>query len=239
MAAAFSVRTRSYEGPLDLLLTLIQERKLYINEIALAAVTDAYLSYLSEHTEHPMAETAEFVAIAATLLLIKSRSLLPSMQLTEDEEQDISELERRLRLYRIFRSASRALGRRFNAAPLLPSRYRPLEPIRFRPGDATLEALHAAARSLLETLPSAAFRPEVRIAATMSIEEAVEKLQERIRRTARMLFSEIRAGGSKADVIVHFLALLELIKGGIVSAEQQGTFDDIVVVTDTIETPSY
>ena len=240
MTDGFSIHTQQFDGPLDLLLSLIQERKLYINEISLAQVTDAYLGYLDNYTEHPIAETAQFVYIASTLLLIKSRSLLPNMELTEEEEQDIAELERRLKLYRIIRTASRSLGRVWESAPLAPSRYRPLEEVQFRPGkDLTLALMHDVAHSLVSSFPAQIFRPEVRVEATKSLEEVVGTLRERIQRTSRLMFSEIKKGGNKADVIVHFLALLELVKGGIVAAEQGKTFDDIVVASDTVTTPSY
>ena len=238
-SASFNVQTARFEGPLDLLLNLIEARKLYINEIALAEVTDAYLQYLEGATEHPIAETAQFVYIAATLLLIKSRSLLPNMELTREEEHDIKELERRLEQYRIMHSAALKLGKLWGNARLLPSRYRPKAATVFTPGNITLESLGNAIRHVLDELPTTAFRATVHVASTLSLEEVVSKLRTRIMSASRMLFSEIKRGGTKADVIIHFLALLELVKGGIVAAEQTGSFDDIVVATEEIETPRY
>jgi segregation and condensation protein A len=238
-SASFNVRTERFEGPLDLLLSLIEARKLYINEIALAEVTDAYLHYLENAVEHPIAETAQFVYIAATLLLIKSRSLLPDMELTREEEHDIKELERRLEQYRIMHSAALKLGKLWGDARLLPSRYRPKAEAAFTPGAITLISLGNAIRHVLDELPTAAFRATVHVASTLSLEEVVSKLRTRIMNASRILFSEIKKGGTKADVIIHFLALLELVKGGIVAAEQSGSFDDIVVATEEIETPRY
>src|SRR5665647_121039 len=94
-----AVKTSVYEGPLDLLLELIEKRKLLINDIALAAVTEEYIARINAMDTLPMGETAEFVALAATLLLIKSRSLLPLLNLTEEESKDIKELEYRLAVY--------------------------------------------------------------------------------------------------------------------------------------------
>src|ERR1700681_3762327 len=79
MQQAPIVKTRVYEGPLDLLLELIEKRKLLINDISLATVTDEYIARINSMPEMPVGETAEFVALAATLLLIKSRSLLPML----------------------------------------------------------------------------------------------------------------------------------------------------------------
>jgi segregation and condensation protein A len=86
-AKELSVKTSVYEGPLDLLLELIEKRKLLINDISLAAVAEEYISKVNGMDELPVGETAEFVALAATLLLIKSRSLLPSLELSGEEER--------------------------------------------------------------------------------------------------------------------------------------------------------
>src|SRR6185437_17165579 len=105
------VKTSVYEGPLELLLELIEKRKLLINDISLAAVTDEYIARVNAATDHPVGETAEFVALAATLLLIKSRSLLPTLELSSDESRDIKELEYRLALYQIIKEGTRSLQR--------------------------------------------------------------------------------------------------------------------------------
>src|ERR1700675_2175012 len=104
-----SIKTPVYEGPLELLLELIEKRKFLINDISLAAVTDEYIARVNAAVELPVGETAEFVALAATLLLIKSRSLLPQLELTSDESRDIKELEYRLALYQIIKETARGL----------------------------------------------------------------------------------------------------------------------------------
>ena len=238
-ARMFALKTDQFEGPLDLLLSLIQDRKLYINEVALSQVTDAYLAYLEQFTEHPVAETAQFVYIAATLLLIKSRSLLPNMELTTEEERDINELETRLKQYRIMRGAARTLGKLWNTAPLLPPRYKPVIVSEFTPSGITLPMVLTAVEEMIKTLPTQTFRSTVHVASTLSLEEVVERLRSRILSTSRLLFSEIKNAGNKADIIVHFLAILELVKGGFVAAEQSASFDDIVVNTDEVGTPRY
>jgi segregation and condensation protein A len=97
------VKTPIYEGPLEMLLELIEKRKLLINDISLAAVTDEYIARVNAMENLPVGETAEFVALAATLLLIKSRSLLPTLQLTDEGSRDIKELEYRLALYQLIK----------------------------------------------------------------------------------------------------------------------------------------
>ena len=92
------VKTEVFEGPFDLLLSLVEKRKLFVNDIALAAVADEYIAALRSRTaEFPVAEASLFLVIAANLMLIKSRSLLPHLALSETEETDIEALETRLK----------------------------------------------------------------------------------------------------------------------------------------------
>jgi len=100
------VKTPVYEGPLELLLELIEKRKLLINDISLAQVAEEYITRVNSMEELPVGETANFVALASTLLLIKSRSLLPSLTLTEDESRDIKELEYRLAVYQLLKEVA-------------------------------------------------------------------------------------------------------------------------------------
>ena len=92
-------------------MELIEKRKLLINDISLASVTDEYIARVNAMESLPVGETAEFISLAATLLLIKSRSLLPGLQLSEDESRDIKELQYRLAVYQLIKEASVRLGR--------------------------------------------------------------------------------------------------------------------------------
>ena len=100
MDSAYKVQLPIFEGPLDLLLDLIEQRKLLINDVSLAKVTDDYLAHIKEEGGFSLPGAAQFILVASTLLLIKSRSLLPSLALTEEEEGSIEDLERRLMLYK-------------------------------------------------------------------------------------------------------------------------------------------
>src|ERR1041384_5079208 len=105
----YTVKTSVFEGPLDLLLDLVTKRKLFVNDVSLAQVTDDFIKYLEEHEEFPMGESAEFILVASTLMLIKSRSLLPMIKLTEEEEESIHELEDRLTLYAKYKDLAQGL----------------------------------------------------------------------------------------------------------------------------------
>jgi segregation and condensation protein A len=237
--SSFTIRQDAFEGPLDLLLSLIQERKLYINEISLAQVTDEYLGYVQRFSELPMEETAQFILVASTLLLIKSRSLLPDLDLTDEEEGDIDDLERRLKYYRLIKHASRLIRDKWNMQPLRYSGYRFEHAITFSPEGITIGALHGAIRDILSNLPTASFRPTAHIEASMTLEEMISRLEARLLKAVRMKFSELSSHAPKADRIVQFLAVLELVRAGLVTAEQSGAFSDIVLETDAVMTPHY
>jgi hypothetical protein len=93
MDSEFQVKTHIFEGPLDTLLSLIEKRKLFINDISLAQVADDYISYVKSLNDFPIADSAHFILIASTLVLIKSKSLLPTLTLSEEEESSIEDLE--------------------------------------------------------------------------------------------------------------------------------------------------
>ena len=107
LQSIFSVKTDVFEGPMELLIELIEKRKLLINDISLASVTDEYMQRVAIMEQNPLKETTQFVVLAATLLLIKSKSLLPILDLTPEEEESIEDLQYRLKQYAIFRKAGK------------------------------------------------------------------------------------------------------------------------------------
>jgi len=98
----YQVKLQQFEGPLDLLLKLIEERKISINEISLAWITEEFINYARNSDGFLSENTAEFLDTASTLILIKSKSLLPSLEVSEKEDISIKELQQRLNLYKIF-----------------------------------------------------------------------------------------------------------------------------------------
>src|SRR5512141_1639149 len=107
----FSIKTDSYEAPFAVLLDLIEARKLLVNDLALASITEEYIQHVRAQEALPVEETANFIQIAATLLLIKSKSLIPDLALSEDENADVEDLKRRLAAYEKVREAARELSR--------------------------------------------------------------------------------------------------------------------------------
>jgi len=238
----FTVRTEVFEGPLDLLLTLIEKRKLYISDIALAAVADDYIAYVNNLREFPIDKTAHFIYVASTLLLIKSKSLLPTLTLSEEEEGDIRDLEIRLKLYQRFRDLSAHVRAQFGVRSLFKKERGP-EPIPvFSPTkEISIDALAVSIRAVLAHLPKKEFIPQAIVEKVISLEEMIDQLHVRIARNLRMSFKEFSGMGKKdkVEVVVSFLAMLELVKQGALAVEQSGLFDDIHMENQKINTPHY
>ena len=136
--STFTVKASEFEGPLDVLLNMIEERRLSISEINLAEVCDAYLAHLEKLPNLPLGETAQFILVASTLLLIKSRALLPMLDLSEEERESVEELERRLARLAIVRKGSRLLRREWGERPLALPLSTPTGPVIFTPGETSL-----------------------------------------------------------------------------------------------------
>ena len=224
----FSIKTDSYEGPFEVLLDLIEARKLLVNDLALANITEDFIQHVRAQELFPVEETANFIQIAATLLLIKSKSLIPDLAFTDDENADVEDLKRRLAAYEKVREATRELTRIFGKAVMVPAGERPPE-VSFAPSrdlstTALAEALARvlAAREVVEELPEARVKPLV------TIEEMMDRLAKRVQSAMTLSFKDFHGGTKeKVEVIVSFLALLELVKQGAVAAEQYDMHGDI------------
>lgn len=238
--SGFSIQTPHFSGPLELLLNLVEARKLYINDVSLAQVTDDYLSYVSRLDTFPAAETAQFILIASTLLLIKSRSLLPDFMVTEEEEQEIADLEKRLNLYKAVRDGSRVIKRLWGASSMWdPQRTVELPPV-FAPGEMSVELIHAAAKNLINGLPASVFRPETRVAKKVTLEEVMDTVLQRIQHRISRFSEFVKKGAEKETVILHFLAILELARRHVVTLEQGRHFDDIIISHEAVsDTPKF
>ena len=106
---SYHIKSDIFEGPIGVLLELIEKRKLFINELSLGAVTEDFINYVREKGDRGFQISSEFIFIISTLILIKSRSLLPGLKLTNEEEKDIKDLEKRIALYNIFIKTSKKI----------------------------------------------------------------------------------------------------------------------------------
>lgn len=227
----YQITLEKFSGPLDLLLSLVEEEKLSVNEISLAKIAEQYISYLKSLEEMSKEELAAFLVVASTLMLIKSRSLLPDLRLTEEEETDIAELERRLKTYKFFKELASYVKELNKENKHLFGReaYAGMSAVFFPPDGVTPAVLKKTLVEILETVPKKEALPEEALAKTVSIEDKMAELRERLNKFMEFTFSAF--GGDekkeKVEVIVGFLAMLELIKQGFMIFEQKKLFGSI------------
>lgn len=236
----YTLRTAAYEGPFELVLDLIEKRKLLVNEISLAEVTDDFIQLVRSQAQFPMEDATNFIAVAATLLLIKSKSLIPDLELSQEEEEGMEDLTRRLALYEKTREAARELSKLFGRDVTIAAGEREPETVFAPAKDMTLSGLADALRLALMALEKTEVRPEVRVKPTVTIEEMMDSLLKRVQGALTLSFKEFSGDRQgKVEVIVSFLALLELVKQGAVEAAQQARFGDITLSNTSSGVPRY
>lgn len=238
----FAVKTEVFEGPLDLLIELVEKRKLLINDISLAEVTDEYMQRVSVMQEQSLPGTAQFVALAATLLLIKSKSLLPVLELTDDEEASIEDLEARLKQYQLYRDAAEPLQKQFGREILHTAQYAPpREPLFVTDQYCTQSELQTALGRVLDALPKPKLqKAKATVRPIISLEDMMKNLQKRVEQQFKLRFSELRRSEPEhKNVIVSFLAILELFKQGDVLIVQETKFADIHIEKERADVPRY
>jgi segregation and condensation protein A len=230
----FKIKTTNFEGPFGLLLDLVEKRKLHINDLSLAAVTEEYLNHVKSLGGLPMSQVSSFIYVASTLLLIKSKSLLPGLDLTNEEEGDIKSLEERLRLYEIITNVSKTVQKQFGKRIIFSPLERKRDVLVFLPdSQITPERMMTLAREVLDAVPKPTHIPEVEVKKVISIEEMVDRLTERVKNTLKFSFKDFHGKGKptsraeRVEVIVGFLAMLELVRQGIMDAVQES--DEIIL----------
>lgn len=234
MSTTYTVKLPVFEGPLDLLLHLIEERELDITTVSLAAVTDQYLDYMSQVEELQPDKLADFLIVAAKLLLIKSRTLLPQPpdETDQEEEEDVGdELVRRLVEYRKFKNAAAGLQAREEQGLRAYARLlAPAEPQRsFRLEGVTLDALAEAVRQAMMTQPSSTVDTVV-MPLHVSLPEKIAHLETLLAKKGRFSFTGLlQEAKSRTEIIVTFLALLQLIKRRKAIVEQRELYGEILV----------
>jgi segregation and condensation protein A len=229
----YQIKLEKFEGPLAMLLELIEKRKLSINEVSLADVTDQYVEYLKTLEGFPLLEVSNFVAIVSTLILIKSASLIPSFELSEEETGDIKDLERRLQIYSQIRNFAAVLGQSFaknimfNREAFLGLSFGFLEP-----KGVTKQKLFSAMKQIIANLPVKEILPNALVKKTISLEKKIGDIIGRIQQQIELSFSDAIAGGKKekVEIIISFLAVLELIKRGFIIVEQSAVFENIKIM---------
>ncbi|HEY54393.1 MAG TPA: segregation/condensation protein A [Caldilineae bacterium] len=229
----YVVQLEVFQGPMDLLLHLIEKEELPITSVSLAGVTAQYLDYLEQLEQLQPDGIAEFLVMAARLLYIKSVALLPQVALEEDEEEDPGEaLARQLREYKRFKEKAGFLreleesGRRSYVRTAPPPKLEThLDPEGL---DAALlmEAVYEVLMELEAAPPPIHAIEPLKI----TVEERVEHLWERLRTGETIRFRQyLRKARSRTEIVVSFMAVLEMIKQSLVQVQQSELFGDIVI----------
>jgi len=245
----YAIKTAIFEGPLDLLLDLVEKRKLFVNDVSLTQVTDDFIKYINEHEEFPIEESAEFILIASTLMLVKSRSLLPMLELTDEEEASIEDLEKRLIVYARIKELSLEVKKLFGKQIIFEKGVSKNIPTIFSPDSKTnIEELHSALMRVLESLPKKEILPKAIVKKMINLEETIEKLAERISKGIKTNFKKFYAEDLKASgkltyekkvmIIVGFLAMLELVKRGALRVSQNSE-GEIEMESENVGVPHY
>ncbi len=245
---AIPVKLEVFEGPLDLLLHLIDKNKVDIYDIPIVEITEQYLAYIRQMENQDMNVMSEFLVMAATLIDIKCRMLLPAEPDENGQEEDPrAELVQKLLEYKMYKymsyelrdkqvDANRNIFRRRQLPPEV-EKYR--EPIDYEDliGDQTLAKLNEIFQNLIR-------RQEDKIDPIRSKYGNIEKdevdletktvyVEEYIQKHRSFSFRKLlEKQGSKMEVVVTFLVVLELIKTGRVSVVQENIFDDIMITSN-------
>ena len=234
MQDAYQVQLPVFEGPMDLLLHLIEEQELDITKVSLAQVTQQYLDYISRAESIDADHLADFLVVAAKLIYIKSTVLLPQVALPGEEEEDVGDdLVRQLMVYKQFKEAAgylRVLEERGNRGFVRVAPPVSL-PKTLELGDITLDSLLQAVREALEVLPPAPPVNGVVAPLIVTVDEKIALIRGRLIRGGQVSFRQlIRKARSRTEIIVVFLAVLELIKRREVDARQETLFGDVMIV---------
>lgn len=235
----YKIKISGFERPFRVLLSLVEERKMFINEISLAEVTEDYLKYVNSLENLSPEEISSFIVVAATLILIKSKSLLPDLNLTTEEESDIRNLESRLKIYEKYLNLSKKVQNIFGKNMIFFPEDRKMDFLVFLPDEQiTKENMMFLAKSVLSKIPTKIFLPEVEVKKVISMEEMIDKLTDRIKNSLKMNFKEFtgkaKTKEEKVFVIVGFLAMLELVRQGMLKVVQENNFDDIFIEKEEI-----
>lgn len=228
------IKLEQFEGPLALLLQLIEKEELDVTQVSLAKVADQFINYIRQSGNIEPAEMADFLVVAAKLLLIKSRALLP--YLYPEEEEEIEELEEQLRMYKEFLEATKRIekmigkkkfmfAREFNRKAVLNGAN-----VFSPPKKLTKAEMGGVFAELLERIRPAAKLEEGTVADKVNIEDKILHIQQMLAERIRVSFNKVMERAlNKTEVIVSFLAMLEMMRQREVVIHQENLFDEIFI----------
>ena len=227
---AYNIKLEQFKGPLELLLKFIEEEMLDVTSVSLAKVADQYLDYISHRENIGLENLANFLTIASRLILIKSKALLPFLELTDEEEKEIKDLEFQLQEYKKFKEITQPVRQIFDSSRISFSRegFSGFHSFFFPPENINALDLKKTFLKILEEIPLLEKLEEEMVREVVTLEEKINYIQSMFKDKIITSFSEIVVKAeNKVDVIVSFLAILELVKQRIIEAEQGEMFNEI------------
>ena len=228
-----------FEGPLDLLLQLVEQEELDITEVSLTKVADQFVAYVREQKDKIMPEElADFLVIAARLVYMKSRLLLPSFM--DQELEEGPDLATQLRLYQQFVHASKFIDKEWKRGFVsFPRERRPVRSLAAAfspPPGVTTEILREVMQAVIDRLAPIAKLPEAAIKRVITIQDKIKELGDRLRKHAKLTFASFMGRvRDKSEAVVSFLALLELVKQRVVTVDQSELFEDIEIAAHDLD----
>lgn len=231
------VSAATFNGPLDLLLQLIEREEMDITQLSLAKITEEYIAELQALEELPMDELSDFLVVAAKLLLIKSRVMLPGDPV---EDEVATDLERQLRMYKAFVDASKHIAKKYGSHHVSYPRdgWLNVEPIFNPPPGLSPTGLREIFSEILHELEPIVRLPQTVIIRTINIREKISQIRDLlIEQKSTSFHSLLGQANNKTEVIVTFLALLELVKQRSVTLDQTEPHGDVQVAALDLQPP--
>lgn len=222
------IKLEKFEGPLQLLYQLIEEGEMEITDLVLGKVTEDFLNYLDQSTDLSPDELADFLVVATKLLLLKSKALLPQ---AEFEVEEGPSLEEQLKMYREFVLAAKQLEERIKTKNFVYFKPPLVQEKGFYPPPAfSLNQFPTVFRQILERLEPVLRLPQTSLEKVISIKDKIKHIYHLLKDTSELTFSHLSSlAATKTEIIISFLALLELVKQRDVTVEQESLFKDIII----------
>ncbi len=227
---SLTLKLQQFSGPLDVLLALIEEKRMPITDLSISAVTEQYLQHVEKLDAINPEELADFLGIATKLVLYKSKLLLP--QFFPEEEEDEQSLQEQLRRYKLFVDVSKHVSglwtkKRYSVFRVEP----PKKQHEFVPPQKTTQdTMHKSMVQLLRRLAPLKPLPQVTVHKTISVKEKIQTIRQLLKKVKTVHFHDIVSSKkNKSEIIIGFLAVLELVKQQHIALSQNTSFSDIVI----------
>ncbi len=227
----YKVKIEQFEGPLDLLLEIVEARKLSLVTIPLAEVAEQFLTHLATLTERSLEEITQFLVVGSRLALLKSRELVPSLEDTDETDGDLENLKKQLVRYHPYRSAAQKLAtvahgkERYHARPAFAD----TDPVFYFPQGLTLQTLAESARHVAAHALNTPVIPQATVRKTISLQVCIDHLLGVTKGENKLDFTTYVQEKPREDRVVHFIGMLELVRMGKMSARQKNNFGTIVL----------